>query len=635
MTLSIYKKNHTALEQYHPELLALTDNNTNAQNMFDTKSEGKRLGGSLALLNDEDNTKSNVSNDISDTYQQIHLVPPPKYLEFIPSKYQILYGMGLGKWILQHYQNQNPPPYRLIIVEPNKAVFHNAMHTVDFSDLITHPRVTWCIGDELKSLEKQLRDDIAAIGSWGIQVYVNCDATEQYKEHYDSRKNLIQNITSLAYENAQIQIQNGAAMQLNIICNLPAMFRSHSLDALQNTMKNIPAIVIGAGPSLDKNIHHLKNVAPGTLLIAVDTVLATLRNNEIEPHIVVSCDPTDLNYKHFETIDSLGEILFAFLPETCHNVISKYSKHPHLVCLHDWQSKTLQSLSSYLPKSQPFQRGMNVGFCAFSLATHLGCSPIVLAGMDLALPKRGQSHAKGSANAVQIDMSKEKERSKEKSESYIQVEGYYGEPVYTYAYFKHVLQRFNSMIPETNATVIDATEGGAKKAGCIQQSLEYTLRDLPAGQEFRISERLPQKEKHLSKEAIQSVINLAQGMAEVYQQLKNGKQKLNELRRKQKAPKNDPSELLQQTQSFLERWDALLESPELDLALDIALAQWRFAYRQTFPLSAGEREQARQWQMFLKLWFESLIHTIERIMISYQQTIQELENDLTSNHTRQ
>src|SRR6185436_528369 len=67
---------------------------------------------------------------------------------------------------------------------------------------------------------------------------------------------------------------------------------------LQGALESTPAVVVGAGPSLDSQLDALRALAGRAAIIAVDTALRPLLAAGITPHIVVAVDPSSINASH-------------------------------------------------------------------------------------------------------------------------------------------------------------------------------------------------------------------------------------------------------------------------------------------------------------------------------------------------
>lgn len=78
----------------------------------------------------------------------------------------------------------------------------------------------------------------------------------------------------------------------NKVKNLRMLYDHYNFCSLHRTLpKDVPAIIVGAGPSLDKNIEDLKLAKGKALLIACDTALKPLISHGILPDLFVVVDP--------------------------------------------------------------------------------------------------------------------------------------------------------------------------------------------------------------------------------------------------------------------------------------------------------------------------------------------------------
>ena len=77
---------------------------------------------------------------------------------------------------------------------------------------------------------------------------------------------------------------------MNIFQNIPAMLDSFPADTLKGVMKNNPAIIVAAGPSLKQDIETLGNRPKDSIIFSVDAALKPLLMNGIKPDWVVTCD---------------------------------------------------------------------------------------------------------------------------------------------------------------------------------------------------------------------------------------------------------------------------------------------------------------------------------------------------------
>jgi hypothetical protein len=112
--------------------------------------------------------------------------------------------------------------------------------------------------------------------------------------------------------------------------------------------------------------------------------------------------------------------------------------------------------------------GMSCAHLAFGFAVHLGASPIVFVGQDLAYAEDGaKSHSSGTVyDQLQITNHEKK----------IAVEGYYGNTVYSRETWVEFKNWFENEILRCGITAINCTEGGSR----IRHTTQMPLRDMIA-----------------------------------------------------------------------------------------------------------------------------------------------------------
>ena len=82
--------------------------------------------------------------------------------------------------------------------------------------------------------------------------------------------------------------------------------RTRPISFLTNTqtITNIPVVLIVAGPSIDKNLHYLKNYQDNCIIICADVVLFKLIEHNIKPDFVVNIDPSDSIVRFWDFLDT-------------------------------------------------------------------------------------------------------------------------------------------------------------------------------------------------------------------------------------------------------------------------------------------------------------------------------------------
>ena len=140
---------------------------------------------------------------------------------------------------------------------------------------------------------------------------------------------------------------------------------------LQNVFQNIPAIIVGAGPSLEKNQNVLKELRERALIFAGGTALSAMN---IEPHFAAITDPeVPKRERQFPNVP------FFYQARMDSEIFSKMKSDKIL-----FPDSSVDAINWLYEEEEKFDGGWTVGNFLTQIAIFLGCSPIVFIGMDFA-----------------------------------------------------------------------------------------------------------------------------------------------------------------------------------------------------------------------------------------------------------
>jgi hypothetical protein len=169
---------------------------------------------------------------------------------------------------------------------------------------------------------------------------------------------------------------------LQTLANLPVIAREADAGALDGLFAGLPAVVVGAGPSLDKNLPALAALQDRAVVVGADTALRPLIKGGVRPHLMVAVDPGEINARHLAGVEGIGDV----------HLVAEGSLNP--IAFEGFAGRTFNfKVSNHEPWPWLETRGLarttlrawgSVITSAFDLALRLGCNPIVFAGLDLA-----------------------------------------------------------------------------------------------------------------------------------------------------------------------------------------------------------------------------------------------------------
>ncbi|MGB9905288.1 MAG: motility associated factor glycosyltransferase family protein, partial [Desulfotomaculales bacterium] len=97
----------------------------------------------------------------------------------------------------------------------------------------------------------------------------------------------------------------GMEWTTNYMRNLPHILkRGVPFKNFVNQFDGVPAVVVSAGPSLEKNVELLPQIFNKAVIIAAGSAIETLKEYGINPHFLASFDAGAGNYPHFQHLDT-------------------------------------------------------------------------------------------------------------------------------------------------------------------------------------------------------------------------------------------------------------------------------------------------------------------------------------------
>lgn len=232
-----------------------------------------------------------------------------------------------------------------------------------------------------------------------------------------------------------------------------------SVNALKNVYDGKTAVIVSAGPSLEKNVHLLKGKEDGLIIITGGRTVGTLLSYGIKPDFVCVIDPVETTYKLMEKYLYL-DVPLIFYEGTNADVVEKYKGKKIFYAREAFVKRFLRRDIDTLLS------GGSVAITCLGLAIYLGCKNIIFIGQDLAFTD-DKLHA---SNAIL-----EFEKNKVEKET-ILVKGIDGNPVrtdYSLNTFREIIESIIQVYSERN--YINATEGGAHIEGTKVMELEEAI----------------------------------------------------------------------------------------------------------------------------------------------------------------
>jgi Flp pilus assembly protein TadD len=370
----------------------------------------------------------------------------------------ILLGFGLG-YLAMELAKKVEKKHPIIICEADPAMLKIALTQTDLASVLESDYIRILVDAEI-DLPSWIHRLSVKFMTAKVDVISYGPSIRLYPDIYERLTQIAHKESMAIVLNRNTTLKAGARMMENVLLNFPDVLRSSGVKQLENLFQGRPVVLVAAGPSLEKNIHLLRELQGRAVIIAVDTALRLLLPLGIKPDIVTTIDFNQVNFQKFANVPIDPDISLVYHPGGYYESIRAF-QGPRFTS--SWVPNRIPAwLMQYLESKGALSSGTTVAHMSFFLARHMGCDPIVFIGQDLAFPKN-QVHA-SDLSLWNID-----------TDEMDTIEDIFGEPVGSMTSFKHAIYYFEKAFKETQATIIDATEAGAKKQGARPMRLREVI----------------------------------------------------------------------------------------------------------------------------------------------------------------
>lgn len=371
----------------------------------------------------------------------------------------LIFGIGSGEHI-KELANKFPKN-KIIVVEPEKDIFANCINNCSsIKQIINQDRITLCIYNE-----NSINDVLSQIEEYNINnlffgVYANYG--EVYKNVKEALTSQLHNFVEMSEINVNNNKYNGLQYFKCYINNLKQLDKSININLLKDIYENKTAVIVSAGPSLDKNIKNLKGKEQNIIIICSVRTLKPLLENGIKPDFICAIDQGDIMYGMAKEYFDL-DIPIIYYEHTNFNFIKHYLG-PKVFFTAEYLKDSTGNLIGTKVDSLP--QGGSVAHTALEFSAYLGCKNVIFIGQDLAYTN----------NKFHSDSSELEGESYNLRVNELMVEGINGDKVKTnYMLDKFRLFLERQIVEHKSINFINATEGGSKIEGTHTENLKESL----------------------------------------------------------------------------------------------------------------------------------------------------------------
>ena len=297
------------------------------------------------------------------------------------------------------------PDVPLLVFEPRSRHLLEFLATVADEELLRSQTFLFC-GDHARfdqPLSTYLRQQLFGLGYPVFFVHDRVAA-----RHGDWLAGLVENVETLFFRH-QIYPVEGQGLRRSLPLrplkqglffdqmrhlyeNVPLFCANGRIDSVANAFAGATAVCVAAGPALDGQIDRIRACMDrGALVIAVNNALRTLAAQGLHPHFAVINDTSLEAGLSFEGLRPMQRTVLVAQPlaDAGRGVFSRRLFFDTI-------------LPELFGKRAGLRLHGSVISTAFSLARHLGCARVVLAGVQLASSDLRPSYAAGSIHEKTI-----------------------------------------------------------------------------------------------------------------------------------------------------------------------------------------------------------------------------------------
>ena len=291
----------------------------------------------------------------------------------------ILLGLGLG-FHLQALMKKVDSSAKIIIFEKSLSLARLAFTHNDFYNIINHPGVSFHININPNTLQELIYEERTNIAIHGYSIINIKTLIDLEKSYYTAIKNELEQ----SHQKFQININTQAAFSKifykNIFDNVKKVIISPGIKLIKDKFFEKPAVIVSAGPSLDKNIGMIKSVRKNIIVITVATALKPLLLNGIKPDFVVAVDPNADTLQSFHVEKIPEDMWLIFDPCIPSTVCSLFNERRIMI---DSSIPLAKWLTDHSETKGSLDNVYSVAHSAFYLSRYMGCEPIIFVGQDL------------------------------------------------------------------------------------------------------------------------------------------------------------------------------------------------------------------------------------------------------------
>lgn len=349
----------------------------------------------------------------------------------------------------------------IIILEPDAHIFLEVLKKYDLSPVLRDIRVKLLVSSVANDCADALAQEIHPLRSRGWVLVLNPESYSFYRAFLEGFRERLTSVTTSLRLILNTTLRHSNRFVVNSFVNLANRPIAPDVSIFSGIATGLPVFLIAAGPSLERHLGVLQKYQKSCLTVCVGPAWKTLRAHSITPDFVVSIDPFDPNFTHFEGLAASTEWLVSDLANNC-QIVENFGGKIVFCTSSDDQSEVFKEL--FGTKFTTVGTGGSVAHTAFNFCRLMGASKIVLIGQDLAYTG-GISHAQGHTGRTSLA-----EDISTNPDAFREITAYGGTGKVTTNKQMDVYRLWYERLAD-KSDIVNATEGGARIDGVLEVPL--------------------------------------------------------------------------------------------------------------------------------------------------------------------
>lgn len=393
----------------------------------------------------------------------------------------VVFGLGLGYYPEELIESHFDRISGIIIFEPCRDIIEaDRVLARKLECLLQHEKVKAAFSrQEIVSAYRQLSGNLEVVP---VKFLVHPVYRKLFPEKLKEVEETVYHQVMEKGCNIITSASQGLISHRNLMENLGLFATRPGVSRLFGKFRDLPALVVAAGPSLDRNAEHIESFRNKGIIICVDTALRPLLLRDVKPDLVVSADDNPGNFDHFKYLDGIEDTFLVAAPIIDSRILKTMSDSLFIADLDFPLLRWLEGQNSSRGKLEAWG---TVSSMAFSLALKLGCRPVIFAGQDFSFPGyrlHCRGHYRDRIQSARVNRFRTLEmcnRETIMTHSIKMEKDINGRPVPTTRKLLLYRDWLCRAISESGVEVINASEGGVLKGKIEQTTLKNVIKKLP------------------------------------------------------------------------------------------------------------------------------------------------------------